>query len=171
MHVMVSPIRRVPPESVDPEVKHYHWLDFDMALFSAYDAGYETVVLTDFDGNVAEGRASTSSRSGGRAPHPDANVLDGMTRRTVFELAGELNLKARLRRFRPRICRRRRGLSLSTAGGIMPVSSVDKHSIGDGKPGRPRRGCAASYWSKRERAGTRSRSITPSARRAPRRAD
>jgi branched-chain amino acid aminotransferase len=152
MHVMVSPIRRVPPESVDPEVKHYHWLDFDMALFSAYDAGYETVLLTDFDGNVAEGPGfNVFAIKEGELLTPDANVLDGMTRRTVFELAGELNLKARLAKVSPEDLQNADEVFLSsTAGGIMPVSSVDKHAIGDGKPGPTTTRLRSLYWSKRE---------------------
>jgi branched-chain amino acid aminotransferase len=152
IHVMVSPIRRVPPESVDPEVKHYHWLDFDMALFSAYDEGYETVLLTDFDGNVAEGPGfNVFAIKEGELLTPDANVLDGMTRRTVFELAGELNLKARLAKISPQELQNADEVFLcSTAGGIMPVSSVNKHDIGDGKPGPTTTRLRSLYWSKRE---------------------
>jgi branched-chain amino acid aminotransferase len=51
----VSARVRVPPTSVDPMVKHYHWLDFQMGLLDAYDNGMDTVVLVDGDGNVTEG--------------------------------------------------------------------------------------------------------------------
>ena len=152
IHVMVSPVRRVPPQSVDPEVKHYHWLDFDMALFTAYDQGYETVLLTDFNGNVAEGPGfNVFAVKDGELLTPEANVLDGMTRRTVFELASELNLKARLARIAPEDLRRADEVFLSsTAGGIMPVGSVDKDAIGDGRPGPTTTRLRSLYWSKRE---------------------
>ena len=152
IHVMVSPVRRVPPQSVDPEVKHYHWLDFDMALFTAYDQGYETVLLTDFDGNIAEGPGfNVFAVKDGELLTPEANVLDGMTRRTVFELASELNLKARLARIAPEDLRRADEVFLSsTAGGIMPVGSVDKDAIGDGRPGPTTTRLRSLYWSKRE---------------------
>src|SRR5262249_62372334 len=102
VNAQISQVRRVPPQSVDPEVKHYHWLDFNMALFSAYDQGYETVLLTDFDGNVAEGPGfNVFAVKQGELLTPEGNVLDGMTRRTVFELASELNLKARLAKITP----------------------------------------------------------------------
>jgi branched-chain amino acid aminotransferase len=53
MHV--SGIQRVPKETVDPTIKHYHWLDFQMALMEGYDRGADTCVVVDGDGNVAEG--------------------------------------------------------------------------------------------------------------------
>jgi branched-chain amino acid aminotransferase len=33
----ISPITRIPPQSVDPSVKNYQWLDLDLALLDAYD--------------------------------------------------------------------------------------------------------------------------------------
>jgi branched-chain amino acid aminotransferase len=78
-------------------------------------------------------------------------VLDGMTRRTVFELASVLNLKARLARIAPEDLRRADEVFLSsTAGGIMPVGSADKDAIGDGRPGPTTTRLRSLYWSKRE---------------------
>ena len=55
LHLIVSRLQRIPPESVDPIVKNYHWLDMVMGLFEAYDRGGETVVVVDRDGNLIEG--------------------------------------------------------------------------------------------------------------------
>jgi branched-chain amino acid aminotransferase len=55
LDLAVSKIVRVPPESVDPTIKHYHWLDFEMSLFDAYDRGADTCVLVDREGNITEG--------------------------------------------------------------------------------------------------------------------
>ena len=94
LHLIVSNIQRIPPTSVDPTVKHYHWLDFEMGLFEAFDRGGETVVLTDGAGNVTEGPGfNIFAVIGGSLITPDAGVLDGITRRTVFELCEETNLK------------------------------------------------------------------------------
>ncbi|MFO1058229.1 MAG: aminotransferase class IV [Dongiaceae bacterium] len=152
INLQVSQIRRVPPQSVDPEVKHYHWLDFDMALFAAYDQGYETVLLTDFDGNVAEGPGfNVFMVKDGELLTPEGNVLDGMTRRTVFELAAQLNLKARLAKISPEALRAADEAFLSsTAGGIMPIATVDRTPVGDGHPGPTTGRLRSLYWSKRE---------------------
>ena len=55
LHLAISKICRIPADSVDPTIKHYHWLDFEMSLFDAYDRGADTTVLIDRDGNLSEG--------------------------------------------------------------------------------------------------------------------
>ena len=55
LHLIISRRQRIPPESVDPTVKNYHWLDMVMGLFEAYERGGETVIVVDADGNLVEG--------------------------------------------------------------------------------------------------------------------
>ena len=61
LHVAVSEVVRIPPASLDPTIKNYHWLDFITALYEAYDRGADTVMLKDDNGNLTEGPDSTSS--------------------------------------------------------------------------------------------------------------
>ena len=95
MHV--SAIQRVPKESVDPRIKHYHWLDFQMALMEGYDRGADTCAVVDRDGNIAEGPGFNifSVKDGVVVTPPEDVCLDGMTRDTVFMLAAETNLAVR----------------------------------------------------------------------------
>ena len=94
LHMKIGRIQRVPPDAVDPTIKHYHWLDFEMGLFEAYDAGADTVVLTDRDGNVVEGPGfNVFVVEDSRLTTPATGVLDGMTRRTVMELCSEANIE------------------------------------------------------------------------------
>ena len=51
----ISAITRIPPQSVDPSVKNYHWLDLDLALLEAYDHDAGLVVLRDLSGAITEG--------------------------------------------------------------------------------------------------------------------
>ena len=51
----ISEVTRIPPQSVDPTVKNYHWLDLDLALLDAYDHDADLVVLRDLSGAVSEG--------------------------------------------------------------------------------------------------------------------
>lgn len=152
MSLVVSDIRRVPAQSVDPTVKHYHWLDFQMGLFEAYDRGADSVVLTDLEGLVAEGPGfNVFAVRDGALLTPETGVLDGMTRTTVFELASELNLDARLARLSPDDLRGADEVFIcSTAGGIMPVRQVDDRPIGDGAPGPATERLRMLYWSKRD---------------------
>lgn len=47
LNVVVSKTTRIPPDSVDPSIKNYHWLDLITGLFDAYDKGGETALLLD----------------------------------------------------------------------------------------------------------------------------
>lgn len=152
LHLVISGIQRVPPQSVDPTLKHYHWLDFEMGLFEAYDRGGETVVLVDGDGNVAEGPGfNLFVVTGGRVRTPSEAVLDGMTRRTVFELCAETNLDCVAEAITPDETRGADEVFMSTTGGgVIPVTTVDGQAIGDGSPGPVTTRLSTLYWQKRE---------------------
>ncbi len=55
VHAVVAKTLRIPPESVDPTAKNFHWGDLTRALFEAADAGADTAILLDRDGAVTEG--------------------------------------------------------------------------------------------------------------------
>src|SRR5580693_4078942 len=74
----VSGVVRIPPQSVDPLVKNYHWLDLDLALLDAYDHGADLVVLRDLSGAITAG--GCVAPAGGRG-----GVIAGGT---GMELAG-----------------------------------------------------------------------------------
>ncbi|TIL95649.1 MAG: hypothetical protein E5Y68_01270, partial [Mesorhizobium sp.] len=65
LHVAISDKVRIPPASIDPTIKNYHWLDLVRGLYDAYDRGAETALLLDFNGNVAEEVSKLKSRDGG----------------------------------------------------------------------------------------------------------
>ena len=152
LDLAVSKIVRIPPETVDPTIKHYHWLDFEMSLFDAYDRGCDTTVLVDRDGNLTEGPGfNIFLVKGGRLLTPDDGVLDGMTRRTLFELCAETNLAYTMEKIPAAALGQADEVFLSsTAGGVMPVRSVDGRRVGDGAPGPVTERLKALYWRKRE---------------------
>lgn len=152
LDLAVSSIVRVPPETVDPTIKHYHWLDFEMSLFDAYDRGADTCVLVDRDGNLTEGPGfNIFLVKDGRLSTPADGVLDGMTRSTVFELCAETNLDhAMLKIPAAELAAADEVFLSSTAGGIMPVRSVDGAPVGEGVPGPVTLRLKQLYWSKRE---------------------
>jgi branched-chain amino acid aminotransferase len=45
LHLHVSAIPRIPPQSVNPRVKNFHWGDMNRALFEAFEAGCDLPVL------------------------------------------------------------------------------------------------------------------------------
>jgi branched-chain amino acid aminotransferase len=80
----VSQVIRIPPQSVDPSVKNYHWLDLDLALLDAYDHDADLVVLRDLSGAITEGPGyNVFAYVEGRWLTPGRGTLAGITRRSV----------------------------------------------------------------------------------------
>jgi branched-chain amino acid aminotransferase len=143
---------RIPRASVDPTVKNYHWLDFVMGLYEAYDRGGETVVLVDGDGNVTEGPGfNVFAVADGQLRTPEAGVLEGVTRRSVIELCAETGTPAAVDALPAEIVRTAdEAFITSTAGGIMPVATVDGEALAHPAPGPVTRRIHDLYWSKKE---------------------
>ena len=148
LHLTVSSIPRISPDSVDPTVKNFHWGDMVQGLFEAYDRGRETPVLTDGNGNITEGPGfNLFANIGGRLITPASGVLLGITRMTVIELAQSLNIKVEVGTLSEAELRQADEIFLSsTAGGVMPVTRLDDAAVGDGSPGPLTQRLRQMYW-------------------------
>ena len=146
----ISDIRRIPPESIDPMVKNYHWLDLVMGLYDAYGRGAKTVILTDARGNLAEGPGfNVFVVKDGKIATPDHGVLEGVTRLSAMELAHELGLALEERAVTAEEARAADEVfATSTAGGIMPVTRLDGAAVGSGRMGPVTRQLIDAYWQK-----------------------
>jgi branched-chain amino acid aminotransferase len=151
-HMWISSVTRIPPQSVDPSVKNYHWLDMELALLDAYDHHAQLVVLRDVSGAITEGPGfNVFAHVGGRWLTPASGTLQGITRRSVIELAaeaGELVEEGRLSADDLR--RAAEILVTSTAGGIMPVTVIDGEPVGTGVPGPLTLRLRDRYWARHE---------------------
>ena len=148
LHATISGVQRIPPISVDPTAKNYHWLDLTMGLYEAYERGGETAILVDREGNVVEGPGfNVFAVHDGVILTPDSGVLEGITRRTVMELASELGIPLERRAIPANEMRRAEEVfATTTAGGVMPVTKVDGEAVGDGKPGPVTSRLREAYW-------------------------
>ena len=146
--IVVAETIRIPPSSVDPTVKNFGRLDFVRALYEAYDRDARYAVLLDDEGHVTEGRGwNIFALSDGILMSPDRGTLEGITRKTVFELSEKLNIEARGGQIQPDDLRGADEVFItSTAGGIMPVRSIDGNDIGDGQPGPVTVRLKDLYW-------------------------
>jgi branched-chain amino acid aminotransferase len=146
--LVVSSVERIPSASVDPMVKNFHWGDLLRGQFEAFDRGARAAVLVDRNGNLTEGPGfNIFAIVDGTLLTPDAGVLDGITRRTVLELAMREGIRARECPLRATALERAEEVFLtSTAGGVMPVVSVNGSRLGDGRPGRVTRRLRELYW-------------------------
>jgi len=148
LHLVISRYQRIPCGSVDPTVKNYHWLDMVMGLFEAYDRGGETTVVVDDRENLIEGPGfNIFAVKNNTITTPAQGVLEGITRRTVIELAAGQGYELLQRELPADDARNADEVFVSsTAGGIMPVTKIDGITIGSGLPGSVTQALGAGYW-------------------------
>jgi branched-chain amino acid aminotransferase len=150
LRVAISNKVRIPPASIDPAIKNYHWLDLVRGLYDAYDRRAETALILDFNGNIAEGPGfNVFCVRDGKLSTPSIGVLPGITRRTVFDLCGEEGLAATATDVSVTALHEADEVFItSTAGGIMPVTEIDGVRVADGKVGAITSRLMALYWQK-----------------------
>lgn len=139
---------RIPENSVDPTVKNFHWGDLTRGAFEAYDRGGSVAVLPDLNGNLTEGPGfNVFLVIDGQIHTPDSGVLQGITRRTTLELAEESGITTNVAPIPVAAAEQaEEAFMTSTAGGIMPVTTIDGRQLGDGKPGPITRALRQAYW-------------------------
>ena len=159
LDAIISERPRISSSSVPSSIKNYHWIDFELGLFEAYERGGNTVLLTDGNGGITEGPGfNVFGCRNGELFTPDTNVLEGITRNVVFEIASDLKIAVLQRRVPTAELRDADEVFVtSTAGGIMALRSIDGRSLGN-VPGPVTREIARTYWKKRE-AGWRGRPV------------
>ena len=140
--------RRIPTESVDPTVKNFHWGDLTRGLFEAYDRGANHALLLDHAGNLTEGPGyNVFAVIDGRLLTPATGVLEGITRRTVLELARSEGLETQETHIAEAALRSATELfATSTAGGVMPITRLDGSPVASGQVGDVTRRMRELYW-------------------------
>lgn len=143
---------RIPPKSVDPRAKNFHWMDLKLSLFEAHDAGKDWSVLCDANGYLTESPgANIFFIKDGVLLSPDTGCLEGITRKTTLELAEEMGLPIRVEPVHvSQLWDAEEAFLTSTAGGIMPINSVDGKLLGGvSGPGKLVTQLHNAYWEKR----------------------
>ncbi|MEM8499736.1 MAG: aminotransferase class IV [Pseudomonadota bacterium] len=143
---------RIPSNAVDPTAKNLHWMDMKLSLFEAADAGKEWSVLTDDNGNLTEAPGANIFLLKDNGIYtPDSGCLEGITRKTTLELAKEIGLSVHVEKVSAQqLLNADEAFITSSAGGIMPINSVDDVILG-GKagPGALTTSLHNLYWQKR----------------------
>ncbi len=139
---------RIPSGAVDPTVKNFHWGDLTRGILEAYDRGGFVALLGDGDGNITEGPGvNVFAVVDGRLCTPHHGVLHGITRKIALEIAAEQGLEIHDGAVPVGWLYRATEIFLtSTAGGIMPVKSLDHAPVGDGTPGPVTTAIRRRYW-------------------------
>jgi branched-chain amino acid aminotransferase len=138
LDVCVSSWRRADDTMAPPRAKITGlYVNSALAKSEAIQNGYDEAILLSHDGHVAEGSAENIflvRRNVLYTPDPSQNVLEGVTRRAIIEIArGELGLEVVERSIdRGELYSAEEVFFTGTAVGICYVAAIDKRRVGDG---------------------------------------
>jgi branched-chain amino acid aminotransferase len=146
----VSSWRRISPDSLVPHAKASgQYLNSVLAKIESMKSGYEEAILLDDHGYVCEGTGENIYvvRDGVIAtPGQSNSILDGITRRSVIQIAQDLGYKVLERNIGRAEMYLADEIFLSgTAAELVPVREVDDHAIGTGRPGEITRVIQAAF--------------------------
>ena len=146
----VSSWRRISPDSLIPHAKASgQYLNSVLAKVESVKAGYEEAILLDDKGNVCEGSGENLYVVADGTiftPPQTASILDGITRRSVIEIARDLGHTVVERDVaRAELYLADEVFCSGTAAEIVPIRQVDDHDIGGGEPGPVTRGIQSVF--------------------------
>lgn len=130
--------RRPGLDVIDPRVKSLNYLNNALAKAEARRRGADEALLLNAAGTIAEASVANLFVLHGRTlatPPPTDGCLEGITRRTVLELAPGLGLTAGERSLsRTDLLGADEVFLTGTGAGIVPVRALDGQAIGAGPP-------------------------------------
>ena len=151
LRVMLSSIRRIDASTLPPHVKAAgHYTNSVRALQQAHKAGFDDAILLNAKGDVAEGSgANLFIVSKGRVitSDRDASIVMGITRDSVLAIARDLGIPVEERAMTIADLRNADEAFFSgTAVEVTPITQLDDHTYGDGKPGPITRRIQQTYF-------------------------
>jgi branched-chain amino acid aminotransferase len=152
MYLIMSKVPRIPSVCVDTRYKNYHAGDLTRGRFEAHAAGADRAVHCAIEGYLTEGAGfNLFFVKNGRLFTPARNVLEGITRQTILELAKELKILAEAGDYPADDLRQAdEAFITSTAGGVMPVARIDDRRFASNGPGPVSLRLREEYWRRRE---------------------
>ena len=132
-------LRRPPADVLDPRVKSLNYLNSVLARLEAKRRGADEALILNLAGQIAEASVANVFvvRDGALAtPSASDGALEGITRRSVLELAARLGLRAAERSIgRADVFAADEVFLTGTGARIAAVRSLDGATIGAGAPG------------------------------------
>lgn len=146
--IVARTVRRVPPGAIDPTVKNLQWGDLTRAMYEARDRGAKYPFLTDGDSNLTEGSGfNVCFIKDGVLYTPDRGVLHGVTRKSVFDAARAIGVEIRCEIVPVEMAYQcDEILMCTTAGGVMPITTLDGRKVKDGNIGPITKQIWDGYW-------------------------
>lgn len=146
--IIARTVRRYPPGSFDPTVKNLQWGDLTRGMYEAMDRGADYPFLTDGDANLTEGSGfNICLIKDGVLYTPDRGVLEGVTRKSVMEVASANGIEVRKEVVPVELAYQADEIFMcTTAGGVMPITKLDGQSVKSGKVGPLTKKIWDAYW-------------------------
>jgi branched-chain amino acid aminotransferase len=139
VNVIVASTKRNLPSAISPQIKTTNFLNNIQAKREAIAAGAFDSILLNWERHLTE--CTTSNlffvMDGTlRTPALECGLLDGITRMIVIRLAEELDIRLEEGHYTvEQLYRANECFLTNTSMEIMPVTSIDRRLVGDGKPG------------------------------------
>lgn len=136
---IIASTRRIPSTTLDPKVKSGNYLHNILAKIEAKLAGVDEALMLNQRGFIAEGTGDNIFivKDGKLiTPPPSADILLGITRKVVMEIAKGLGIPVEERDITvAELYNADEAFLTGTAAEVAPLVEVDGRRIGDGKPG------------------------------------
>ena len=133
LNLMTSSFQRPNPKSCFVEAKVTgHYTNSILATTEAKQKGFDEALLLDMNGNVAEGPGANFffEKDGKLFTAPLGNILSGITRQTMFELANDLEFEVVEKLFTPEEVYEADGAFFTgTAAEVAGIESLDRKNF------------------------------------------
>ncbi len=144
----IPKIKDYPIQCIEGRIKNNNRLNYYLAYMELRGTEAIGCLMTDMDGYVGQSTgANLWVVKDGKLFTPGGNILYGITREVVFDIAKLENIEVMETRLTPsQIYNADEVFLSSSAGGLIPIIEVDTRRIGNGKPGPITRRLTDAYW-------------------------
>jgi branched-chain amino acid aminotransferase len=137
--LVIPSTRRIPPQCLESKAKITNKMNHNMASFEAKQADPRAIpLMLDIDGNLSETSAHNFFLviDGKLCTPTDRNVLGGITKAVIFDLAKQLGVEIMEGNYTPYdLYNAEEAFLASTSPTFVPVRTVNGAKIGKGAPG------------------------------------
>ena len=137
--LIIPSTRRIPPQCLESKAKITNKMNHNIAAFEAKQADPRAIpLMLDIDGNLSETSAHNFFLviNGKLCTPSDKNVLGGITKAVIFDLAKQLGIEVVEGNYTPYdLYNAEEAFLASTSPTFVPVKTINGVKIGNGVPG------------------------------------
>ena len=144
----IPKIRDYPIQCIEARAKNWNRLNYYLAMMELRGTDAKIALMADMDGYVKQTIGTNLFVvKDGKLVTPAGNILYGITREAVLDIAKLENIEVIITNITPYELYNADEVFLSSSsGGLIPIIEVDRRRIGDGKPGPITQHLTDAYW-------------------------